>query len=644
MKKLIANLLIICMLVTGIMAMLPGGKAASAYGQSGEQLRGVWISVFDLSPLGLKTSSEDTFRNKAATFLAEAGKNGVNTVFFHVRAFDDAVYLSDTFNRSTYVSSTTSYDPLKVITEEAHKQNMELHAWMNPYRINYDYYLDPALSQSTERILTAVDEVMAYGVDGIHFDDYFYHAKVGYKDTNGKVTIKKSQEPTAAVKRKNVNIMVKAVYDAVKAKDKNVDFGISPQGNMDNCQAAGADVKAWMSEDGYIDYIMPQIYWTDQYGKSGTTKMFSNRLKLWKETNQIDLPMHVGLALYRTNISYSDDPGWKEKSTNLKEQVQLLRDSGYRGYVLFSGQDLFRQGAAEELKNLREYLNSVEPSPSAPEIPSLNVEQNTWSSLNLSWNKVADATGYQIYRALEENGPYEKVKTSAVSITTYTNAELDPEQTYYYKIRAYKKVEGTNYYSKFSSIVSGTPRLEVPQASLSYVGYNSLNVKWNEIEGADGYKIYQASASKGPYTAVKTIKFPSTLEYKVTGLTTGQMYYYKIRGYTTVSGKTQYGRVCAPIAKAPRPAAPTVTATASNKNAVLSWNKISGAQGYRIYRTLSSEGEYKAIKTLTSGTQVKYSDQKLEPGTYGYKVRAFRKEANKNFYSGYSTVKLVDIQ
>jgi uncharacterized lipoprotein YddW (UPF0748 family) len=93
---------------------------------------------------------------------------------------------------------------------------------------------------------------------------------------------------------------------------------------MDNCMASGCDVKTWMSASGYVDYIAPQIYWTDQWGSSGKTKMYSERLALWKKYNKNGTTMLIGLALYNAGYKISGDAGWGRKKTNLKEQVQKL--------------------------------------------------------------------------------------------------------------------------------------------------------------------------------------------------------------------------------------------------------------------------------------------------------------------------------
>jgi N-acetylmuramoyl-L-alanine amidase len=152
--------------------------------------------------------------------------------------------------------------------------------------------------------------------------------------------------------------MVKAVYDLVH-KNEGVVFGVSPAGNYENCMDMGADVKTWLSVSGYIDYIAPQIYWTDNWGRLGRTKMFTSRLKQFIALNKIDLPMYPGLALYRTGYKQSDDKGWGKRSTNIRDQIKKLRSAGLDGFILFCSQDLFDKNSAKERYYLKKLLNPV---------------------------------------------------------------------------------------------------------------------------------------------------------------------------------------------------------------------------------------------------------------------------------------------
>ena len=158
------------LLIVAVM-MLPMCQRDGAE-QTRDNVVGVWISYGDFKTLGLYNQDEKSFRDNAEEFLDTAEKYGVNTVYFHVRAFRDAVYDSENFPLASYVwdrDDEIGYDPLKVMIKAAHKHDMELHAWMNPYRNTSfeEEILDPADKDTRKEILLCVEEVLDnYDVDG----------------------------------------------------------------------------------------------------------------------------------------------------------------------------------------------------------------------------------------------------------------------------------------------------------------------------------------------------------------------------------------------------------------------------------------------------------------------------------------------
>lgn len=538
-KKRIAIAVLACILgIAGIAGVLPGAGGAQEVGAftGTSETRAIWLSYIDFGELGLKTNSEETFRANASKFLSKAKSNYINAVCFQVRAFDDAAWKSKTFSAMSYLTSkassskkaasTYSFDPLAIMIELAHKNGMELHAWMNPYRLTWDYYLDPAYESSMDRVVTAVKEVMAYDVDGVLFDDYFYHAQKGYKNRDNDKILKPSQLPSDSKKKTYVNKMVKRVYAKVKELSKDAVFGISPQGNIENCRGAGADVDKWMSTEGvYIDYIAPQIYWTDQWGSSGTTKMYTNRIKAWKELKKSDINLYVAMASYLTGEGYKGDPGWGKTSTNLASQLNILRTYGYKGYALFSAKDLYRSGASAELSNLRKMVKHI---------PRLSVTRNNYKSLNVKWNKIHGMTGYEIYRADSKGGTYKKIKTADAAASSYEDTGLTVNKTYYYKVRAYK---GSKKYS-FSAVKSQTVKPKTPSVSTK-AGKGQITVTWNSVSGVTGYYVYRSQTKSGTYKSLKRVNSKTT-QYTNTKLKKGAKYYYKVRSYKTIDGTKIY--------------------------------------------------------------------------------------------------------
>lgn len=360
-KKISAVLLVFALLVTAFYG--PGAVTSQAKGKT-DELRGVWVSYCDFQRLGLANKNEKSFRSNYNAFLNKAKKDHLNAIYFHVRSFDDAAWKSKTFpamkalkwnaSRSKSAAKTYTYDPMKIAVELTHKKGMEFHAWLNPYRKTTNYYLDPGYGTTRDRIVKAVNEIMAYKVDGIHFDDYFYNAKVGYVNLRNK---RVAGKPSYSTRQNNVSILVRRVHSAVKKADKNAVFGISPQGNMQNAKNLGCDIKKWMSTNGYVDYIMPQLYWTDNWGSMGNTKMFTRTLNNWtaKGLNKVGMPVYIGFAVYKSS-GWTGDPGWRRSSSNLSKQLKMLRKKKCDGYVLFSAKELYRKGASKEISNLNKVV------------------------------------------------------------------------------------------------------------------------------------------------------------------------------------------------------------------------------------------------------------------------------------------------
>ena len=315
-------------------------------------VQGVWISFGDYKSAGLYNKSESQFSANADKYFKKLKKDGINTIYFHVVPCNDAIYPSKYLKWSSYMfESAPDYDPLEILITKAHKYNMSFHAWLNPYRKKMGIIYNPGKASSTNRIVRITKEIIQnYEVDGIHFDDYFYPSR-----TRGAQLYSVS----AAKRKKVINKMVKTVYQTVKKYDKNLLFGISPAGNIEYAESLGCDLETWLSQDGYVDYIIPQIYWSDQYRLNGkTVTMYSDRLEQWVELNENDTPMFIGLALYRAGSRNSSDLGWSRKSNNIVTQIRKLKQADCEGFVLFSSSYLYKNTTQKEVKKYRAYIAS----------------------------------------------------------------------------------------------------------------------------------------------------------------------------------------------------------------------------------------------------------------------------------------------
>lgn len=332
--------------------------------------RTVWFSYGDLEQFSYK--SQKDFEKDFSQALENIKKYHMNTVIVQVRAFSDALYDSKLFPVSKVIThqESLSFDPLQSMIDIAHQNDMSIEAWVNPYRISlnrksfeqflnesphhqwledanqtigyatYQYILNPASQSVRDYIVDGVREIVEnYDVDGIHFDDYFYVAGTHDGTTQNQ-------------RMDYVNMLIQDVYQTIKSIDDHVVFGISPQGNYENCISDGADIDTWLSEEGYIDYLMPQIYWSDQYGE-GNEAMFTKRCQQFA-----DIPRHqsvilyAGLALYRAGNGEDEDYGWQNHTDNISSQVQILYEHGYKGFSLFRYGSFLQDSAILELESL----------------------------------------------------------------------------------------------------------------------------------------------------------------------------------------------------------------------------------------------------------------------------------------------------
>ena len=329
---------------------------------SSKETRGIFISYIELSKY-LKNKSIEESKTNINNMISNIKKTNINTIILQVRSNQDSIYLNSIFPHSTYIND--EFDSLDYFIKESHSNNIKLIAWINPYRVSttntinnnikesesYKYinnntytsngiYLIP--SKSEELVLKGIDEVLKYDIDGILFDDYFYQTDI---DENPEDVINK---------------LVLKVHK--KCKKKNVLFGISPDGNIENnYNKHKIDVGLWMSSNKYIDFIMPQIY----YGFYNSTKDYVNVVKEWENLLKTDkVKLLIALAFYKVGIEdhYAKDgrDEWINNNDIIMREVILSRNlKNYEGFALFrydSVFDNYTNTSQEELENLKNII------------------------------------------------------------------------------------------------------------------------------------------------------------------------------------------------------------------------------------------------------------------------------------------------
>lgn len=355
----------------------------TTYTEKDKEIRAIWVATVSNIDLGLHTSESD-YKSRILAMLNTIQANNFNLMFFQVRPMNDAFYPSAYAPFSRFLTGTEGVDPgwdvLAFVIDEAHKRGIEVHAWLNPYRVSSstdakEVQLDKlhatnfakmhpeyVLQDKTGRLIlnpgepavrtylqNVIQELLDnYRIDGIHFDDYFYSYN-GMEDIQDAATYQVNKLPNQTLadwRRENVNTLVRSIFEAVEAhnlsKDKHVKFGISPFGiwrsggpsgsntstsTLQSYSAQFADSKKWV-EEGWLHYIMPQLYWEFSHSLAP----FADLVDWWAAlcaANDVDLI--IGHGFYR----YADN-AWKDANEITEQLRYITKYDIIKGSAFFS--------------------------------------------------------------------------------------------------------------------------------------------------------------------------------------------------------------------------------------------------------------------------------------------------------------------
>ncbi len=247
-------------------------------------------------------------------------------------------------------------------------------------------------------------------------------------------------------------------------------------------------------------------------------------------------------------------------------------------------------------------------------------------SVEITWEPLDGAQGYVIYRATGSSSDFVQAGHAEGKARSFTDKGLTSGQSYRYKVAGYRVVENARVYGAESDEVSVKPMPQAPELAVSVPDYKTVRLDWKKAEGANGYEIERKVSGNSTFKKIKTIKSGSTVKWTDKSVQTGLKYVYRIRAYRTVGGSKVWGNYSAEKSVTPTLAAPSVELHGDTYTSlVVSWNKVSGAQGYRVYRAESRNGKYKSVKNAKGSGTLRFTDTKLKVGrTYYYKVCAYR--------------------
>ena len=347
------------------------------------EVKGVWIAtVQNLDWPSNPGLPPETQKAELTTMLDEFKAMGFNTVILQVRPMADTFWPSELEPWSAYLTGTQGkdpgYDPLGFAVEEAHKRGLKIHAWFNPFRVKSDasknpsenhpavknknwavkygnaIVYDPGSPEARKHIIEVITEAAAkYDIDGVHLDDYFYPYPISKKGREVPFDDAKSFKKYAAEgqaladwRRQNINIFIDDLRESIKTVKPDMAFGISPFAvwrNADECEDGSAtkgfssygtiftDVNYWLDR-GYLDYVVPQIYWSFDSGQ----KPFDKVLAWWaNKISSLKNPpaLYIGIAAYKHGDTYNK----KEIEKQIK-YARKLKTVG--GFIYFRAQNV----------------------------------------------------------------------------------------------------------------------------------------------------------------------------------------------------------------------------------------------------------------------------------------------------------------
>ncbi len=353
------NILVFCLLSFSV----------AVFGQV--TFRGAWIAtVANIDwPSADAVGYTDLQQEEMIWLLDSLQAIGINAIVFQVRPTADALYQSAYEPSSHWLTGTQgdslTWDPLQWTIDQAHKRHMEVHVWLNPYRVNLaktdtsmisadhifrkhpewfweynkQWYFDPGLDVTREWICTIVQDIVSrYDIQAIHMDDYFYPYPAGKLQIPDAETFAKYPRGFTDIRdwrRNNVNLAIQAISSTIRECKDSIQFGISPfgvwrnasvdstgsatQAGITNYDDLYADIRLWIRK-GWIDYVLPQLYW--EIGKKVAD--YEILAHWWaNEVRGTKCKLYIGMAPYRLENAGPKTP-WGQ-GNEISRQMRLNR-------------------------------------------------------------------------------------------------------------------------------------------------------------------------------------------------------------------------------------------------------------------------------------------------------------------------------
>ena len=403
-------------------------------------------------------------------------------------------------------------------------------------------------------------------------------------------------------------------------------------------------------------YYFALISYTDINGKITKSKITSSLKITATSSSSVPAPSNLKVAEYSNSaikLKWTKAPDvtgyYVYRSTDGKKysKIKTLKASttAYTNTSLTAGKKYYYSIAS--YKNTSTGAVAIGPKSSAVNALTISssklsypsgfaVKEVATDAIKLVWNKSSNASGYYIYRSID-NKNFSKIKALPSSSTSYTNTALYLDTTYYYKIASYVNSNGSIGLSDKSPAVNA----KTTSTSVSFTSKTStsttITLNW-DYPSATGYQIYRLDINTGKYVKIAST---SAKSYTDKNLSSDRYYNYKVRAYLVSGGITTYSPYNSVSVKTCLPAVKDFKAVSQTYYSVnLSWTKQNGAVNYEIYQLNPDSQVYKLITTLNSDATSYMVDNLTVNTTYKFRIRSV---SSSKSYSDYSTLSITTL-
>ena len=403
-------------------------------------------------------------------------------------------------------------------------------------------------------------------------------------------------------------------------------------------------------------YYFALISYTDINGKITKSKITSSLKITATSSSSVPAPSNLKVAEYSNSaikLTWTKAPDvtgyYVYRSTDGKKysKIKTLKayTTAYTNTSLTAGKKYYYSIAS--YKNTSTGAAAIGPKSSAVNALTISssklsypsgfaVKEVATDAIKLVWNKSSNASGYYIYRSID-NKNFSKIKALPSSSTSYTNTALYLDTTYYYKIASYVNSNGSIGLSDKSPAVNA----KTTSTSVSFTSKTStsttITLNW-DYPSATGYQIYRLDINTGKYVKIAST---SAKSYTDKNLSSDRYYNYKVRAYLVSGGITTYSPYNSVSVKTCLPAVKDFKAVSQTYYSVnLSWTKQNGAVNYEIYQLSPDSQVYKLITTLNSDVTSYMVDNLTVNTTYKFRIRSV---SSSKSYSDYSTLSITTL-